>query len=77
MELKTRAILLHNIDGDAVKSAAIEAALNETLIVRNCANCAHAEWNDAATTVYCGAARTLPPLWAVAMGCSNFDFLPF
>lgn len=78
MKLKTRAILIHNItDGDVAKSDAIEAALNETLIVRNCANCTYSQWNEDKTTVYCDKALTAPPLWAVAMGCTNFDYLPF
>lgn len=78
MELKTRAILVHNITGgDKLKNEAIETALNETLIVRNCANCTYSQWNDTKTSVYCERALTTPPLWAVAMGCTNFDFLPF
>lgn len=77
MKLKTRAILLRNITGDADSSAAVETALNETLVVRNCANCTHSQWNDEKTSVYCEAMLTVPPLWAVAMGCAKFDFLPF
>ena len=77
MNLKTRAILINNITGDVAKSSAIETALNATLVVRNCANCIHSQWNADKTSVYCDAMFTVPPLWAVAMGCAKFDFLPF
>lgn len=77
MELKTRAILVHNVAGDLTKNAAVETALNETLVVRNCANCVFSQWNAEKTTLYCEAMFTVPPLWAVAMGCAKFDFLPF
>lgn len=77
MKLKTRAILVNNITGDFDKTAAIETALNESLVVRNCANCIYSQWNEDKTTIYCEAMFTVPPLWAVAMGCAKFDFLPF
>lgn len=77
MNLKTRAILIRNITGEPNKSAAVEDALNETLVVRNCANCTFSQWNADKTSVYCEAMFTTPPLWAVAMGCAKFDFLPF
>ena len=78
MNLKTRAILIHNITGgDAAKSDAIESALNETLVVWNCANCVHGRWDEPKLTVHCDAMCTTPPLWAVAMGCSKFDYIPF
>lgn len=77
MELKTRAILIHSITADTAKNAAIEDTLNSTLVVRNCANCTYARWNDDKTEVYCETARSAPPLWAVAIGCANFDYLPF
>lgn len=75
MELKTRAIVV--VQTEVVPVPAVEEAINTITVVRSCANCYHAQWNDEKTSVYCDKALSQPPLWAVAMGCNNFDYLPF
>lgn len=76
MDLVTKAILIVPIDDDA-KNAAFEEAIARLTVVRSCANCYKAIWSDDKTTVTCGSMGVPPPAWAIAMGCSNFDYLPF
>lgn len=75
MELKTRAVLI--IPTVNVDEKKIEDVINTITIVRSCANCYKASWNADKTTVYCQSVGTQPPVWAIAMGCTNFDYLPF
>ena len=83
MVLKTRAILTVNIttatmdDERRKKMKANEDVLNEVLVVSNCFNCEHADWNRDHTAVKCTRHNMTPPLWCVACGCQDFDYMPF
>lgn len=75
MQLKTRSVLI--IPTVNVEQQKIEDVINAVTVVHNCANCYKASWNADKTTVYCEGANASPPVWAIAMGCANFDYLPF
>lgn len=76
MDLQTRAILIVPIDG-AEKDAAFEESVNRLFVVRSCATCYFSKWNADKTAMTCERVKSVPPLWAVAMGCKDFDYLPF
>lgn len=75
MDIKTRAIV--TVDPKSLDKNTFEEVLNMITVVRSCANCYHADWNADKTAVKCGKFNAAPPLWAVAMGCDAFDYLPF
>lgn len=77
MDLKTRLIIpsakMHSID-----VRPIEDALSASVVVANCTTCCYATWSDDGTQLACQMANNItPPLWAVAIGCKNYDYLPF
>lgn len=76
MDLQTKAILIVPIDG-AEKDATFEESINRLCVVRSCANCYYSEWSKDKTAVTCERVKATPPAWAIAMGCSAFDYLPF
>lgn len=83
MALQTRALLKLNIittttSPDRVKLVQVnEDMLNEVLVVRNCFNCDYSAWNKDKTAVNCTKFNATPPLWAIACGCEEFDYIPF
>lgn len=59
------------------EAAAVESALNTAVGVVGCASCVHSNWNVDGTAVTCEYYRQPAPLWAIAVGCQEFDYLPF
>lgn len=77
MDLKTRVISIQILNSDPKVHRAIEDVVNTCFTVRNCGTCLNAEWNDAKTAVMCMKFKAEPPLWCVAGGCNEHDYLPF
>lgn len=76
MDLQTKAILIASTNDEA-KDAAFEESVNRLFVVRSCATCYFSKWNADKTEMTCERVKIVPPLWAVAMGCKDFDYLPF
>jgi len=56
---------------------AMQNLINGLCIATNCATCYHSQWNADSTQVFCDKYKAVPPLWAVAAGCAEYDYLPF
>ena len=76
MPLKTELLLIptHNLDDNNAKM--LTALINAQVIPKGCLNCTNATWSDA-HEVRCNVYNNTPPHWAVAIGCQEFDFIPF
>jgi len=56
---------------------AMQDLINGLCVATNCASCYHSQWNADNTEVYCGKYFSAPPAWAIAAGCTEYDYIPF
>lgn len=56
---------------------AMQELINGLCVACNCSTCYYAQWNTDKTEVFCSKFLSQPPIWAVAIGCAEYDHLPF
>lgn len=74
LQTRLRLISVTNID-DATKTL-LETLINTQVIAQGCLSCSNADWQDNGD-VTCSYYNSAPPNWAVAIGCTQYDYLPF
>lgn len=56
---------------------AMQELINGLCVACNCATCYYSQWNAENTEVYCTKFHSTPPTWAIAVGCADYDYIPF
>lgn len=76
MALQTTVRLIPTYNMTDEQRAFLEPLVASQVIVQGCLTCTYSEWDDA-MNVRCTQFNSVPPHWAVAIGCQNYDYLPF
>lgn len=76
MHLQTTVRLIPTYKVDDKQREFLEALINSQTIVQGCLSCTHAKWSDKGD-VQCLRYGSVPPNWAIAVGCGEYDYLPF